>query len=152
VTSIETVRGAVQRLPDTVPFKAALVSLLTTSGNDLATFVASVEQWYDAKMDQIGGAYRRWAKRWLIVFGIAAPFDTTQQCVMGELDRLRAAGLPIGWSSRNRPAGLGAWLLKILGLAVTAVAATLGAPFWFDVLNRLGSLRNAGRPPRSSTS
>jgi hypothetical protein len=191
VTSIETVREAIRRLPDSVPFKAALVSLSTTSGNDVASFVSAVEQWYDAKMDQIGGAYRRWAKRWLIVFGIAAalvlqldaisigrslyasppqrevvvaaagngtlcpagkPFDATQRCVDGELDRLGAAGLPIGWSRPDRPAGPGGWLLKILGLAVTAIAATLGAPFWFDVLNRLGSLRNAGRPPRSSTS
>jgi hypothetical protein len=190
-TSIETVRDAVHRLPDSVPFKAALVSLLTTAGNDLATFVGAVEGWYDAKMDQIGGAYRRWAKRWLIVFGIAVAvvlqldaiaigrslyasppqrelvvasagngtlcpagqtFDATRRCVDGELDRLGAAGLPIGWSAHQRPVGMGAWLLKILGLAVTAIAATLGAPFWFDVLNRLGSLRNAGRPPRSSAS
>jgi hypothetical protein len=35
----------------------------------------------------------------------------------------------------------------IVGWALTAVAASLGAPFWFDTLNRFVNLRNAGRPP-----
>jgi hypothetical protein len=30
-----------------------------------------------------------------------------------------------------------------------AAAACLGAPFWFDLLNRLGSLRNVGNKPKS---
>ena len=34
-------------------------------------------------------------------------------------------------------------LTKILGLFVTACAASLGAPFWFDLLNKLVNLRNA---------
>jgi hypothetical protein len=40
------------------------------------------------------------------------------------------------------------WLSAALGLAFTAVAAAFGAPFWFDVLNRLGSLRNNGTKPQ----
>jgi hypothetical protein len=40
------------------------------------------------------------------------------------------------------------WLAAALGLAFTAVAAAFGAPFWFDVLNRLGSLRNNGTKPK----
>lgn len=35
----------------------------------------------------------------------------------------------------------------IIGWALTAIAASLGAPFWFDTLNRFVNLRNAGRPP-----
>jgi hypothetical protein len=190
-TTIQSVRDAVTRLPDEVAFKPALNSLLTTAGSDLPTFVSALEGWYDSKMDQIGGAYARWAKRWLIVFGIAAalvlqldtiaigralyttpsqravvvaaagdgtlcpagqPFEATRQCVTGQLDQLGATGLPIGWSGDQRPHGLGAWLLKLLGLALTAIAASLGAPFWFNVLNRLGSLRNSERPPSSSAS
>jgi hypothetical protein len=189
-TTIATVRDAVTRLDDNVPFKGALVSLLTSAGQDLGKFVTGLEAWYDAQMDQIGGAYRRWAKRWLIVFALVAtlalhldaiaigrslytsptqrevvvaaaadgtlcptgqPFDTTRTCVDTELGHLGAAGLPIGWSA-PRAQGIGARLLELLGLLLTAAAASLGAPFWFDVLNRLGSLRNSGRPPHSSTS
>jgi hypothetical protein len=65
--------------------------------------------------------------------------------------RLGKTGLPIGWNqeSREKP-GLGNWS-KLAALAagwlLTAAAASLGAPFWFDVLNRFVNVRNAGRPP-----
>src|SRR5579884_3056602 len=44
------------------------------------------------------------------------------------------------------------WLWTVLpghlaGWALTAVAASLGAPFWFDVLNRFMNFRAAGIPP-----
>ena len=35
------------------------------------------------------------------------------------------------------------WTLWLL----TAAAVSFGAPFWFDALSKLGSLRTAGRPP-----
>ena len=36
---------------------------------------------------------------------------------------------------------------KIFGLFLTAFAASLGAPFWFDVLNKFMSVRGAGKAP-----
>lgn len=41
---------------------------------------------------------------------------------------------------------LGMWLLAIMGWLITAIAVMLGAPFWFDLLNRLVSLRSALKP------
>ena len=43
-----------------------------------------------------------------------------------------------------------AWFAKtvwnhLLGWIVTVLAISLGAPFWFDVLNKIMNLRNAGR-------
>jgi hypothetical protein len=35
----------------------------------------------------------------------------------------------------------------VAGWFLTALAASFGAPFWFDTLNRFINLRNAGRPP-----
>jgi hypothetical protein len=40
----------------------------------------------------------------------------------------------------------GAWLSKIAGLLVSAAAVSLGAPFWFDLLNRLTRVRAAIAP------
>jgi len=40
---------------------------------------------------------------------------------------------------------------KLFGLLLTTAAASLGAPFWFDQLNRLGSLRNVGTKPSSTS-
>jgi hypothetical protein len=39
------------------------------------------------------------------------------------------------------------WLFKIIGIFLSGLAATQGAPFWFDVLQRLVNLRSAGPVP-----
>jgi hypothetical protein len=38
-------------------------------------------------------------------------------------------------------------LFHALGWLVTALAATLGAPFWFDMLNRIVAVRSTGKAP-----
>jgi len=44
------------------------------------------------------------------------------------------------------------WLLfKLLGCAMTALAVSLGAPFWFDLFGRLVNLRATGAKPAKST-
>lgn len=53
-------------------------------------------------------------------------------------------GIPIGWDTA--PANGYKWLLKIAGLLASALAATLGAPFWFDLLNRFITLRSSIKP------
>ena len=50
---------------------------------------------------------------------------------------------------QHLPLGVGSWLIKLLGLLITVLALSLGAPFWFDALTKLGSLRQAG-PKRLS--
>lgn len=39
------------------------------------------------------------------------------------------------------------WLSKIIGLLLTIGAASLGAPFWFDMLNKFINVREAGKSP-----
>lgn len=39
------------------------------------------------------------------------------------------------------------WGEKVLGWILTAVAVSLGAPFWFDTLNRIANLRSTGQKP-----
>ena len=38
-------------------------------------------------------------------------------------------------------------ILKLLGLLITAVAVTQGAPFWFDMLQKLVNIRLSGKKP-----
>lgn len=45
------------------------------------------------------------------------------------------------------PTRPGAFFAKVLGLLLTAIAISLGAPFWFDLLNKVISIRAAGRSP-----
>jgi len=43
--------------------------------------------------------------------------------------------------------GEGAPILKVLGLLVTAASTMQGAPFWFEVLQKLVNMRSAGKKP-----
>ena len=78
----------------------------------------------------------------------AAP-DSVVTAALLEMRRLSAslqeATLPFGWSRDALPDSGGAWIVKILGLLITGTATALGAPFWFDVLNKIVNLRGAGR-------
>jgi hypothetical protein len=78
--------------------------------------------------------------------------------------RAQIESLPValGWhlaSARRDPQGFPfyakwsmAWALiaKLIGLSLTAVAITFGAPFWFDTLSKLARLRMSGAPPPAS--
>jgi len=49
----------------------------------------------------------------------------------------------------KNPWNTGRVVEKILGLLATICAVSLGAPFWFDLLNKVVNLRMARQPPRS---
>jgi hypothetical protein len=76
------------------------------------------------------------------------------------------AELPLGydwkyvqhyWESGANPdheralAVAGHWGFNVLGWLLTAIAVSLGAPFWFDMLNKLVNLRLAGVKPEKAT-
>ena len=61
--------------------------------------------------------------------------------VTGLQDQLNELSLPIGWNNETTPQSFADWLLKFLGIILTGLAASLGAPFWFDILNKLLGLK-----------
>lgn len=56
---------------------------------------------------------------------------------------LSAAGIQLGWKGQW-PSDWADWVSKIIGLLLSILAISLGAPFWFDVLNRVMQVRSAG--------
>ncbi|SER52375.1 hypothetical protein SAMN04244573_03788 [Azotobacter beijerinckii] len=51
--------------------------------------------------------------------------------------------LPIGWSDRAlSPDGWIVWGSRLVGWLLTALALSLGAPFWFDLLNKVVNVRH----------
>jgi hypothetical protein len=83
---------------------------------------------------------------------------TTSTSTTGTTTVLKAATscatalpLPVGWPKGSAPKTAGDWALKLLGWAVTIGALVLGAPFWWDLLNRFGSLKQAGPTPASTS-
>src|SRR5262249_6510362 len=71
---------------------------------------------------------------------------------------IKKQGLPIGWYTTQAdvvppfpPHGpLTPWLVKLLGWVVTALAVSLGAPFWFDMLNKIIVVRSTVKPHEKS--
>ena len=68
------------------------------------------------------------------------------------------AKLPIGWDKTNSPvqwnwpfiADSRILLGSLVGWLITALAASLGAPFWFDILNKVMVIRSTVKPHEKS--
>lgn len=85
----------------------------------------------------------------------ASAGPTGLQNAQEAMARFEAANLPIGWAAPpSSPATAlvqaGPALAVLPGWIVTALAVSLGAPFWFSLLQSLLSLRNAGPKPGQS--
>ena len=81
-----------------------------------------------------------------------------EQSLKSEVQALERAGLNFGWEpawfnslwARFHADWSGALLtllMKLSGLLVTAAALTLGAPFWFDQLQKFAQIRSVGLSP-----
>lgn len=85
--------------------------------------------------------------------------QTTKQLlaeVKSGIRELNELKLPIGWRKQDlqarfcKPDGFtkfGNVVMILLGWFITAIAVSLGAPFWYDMLNKLVDLRSAGKKP-----
>ena len=75
--------------------------------------------------------------------------------VHNNLKQLERLGLPIGWTRvQGDPRSIyisgPGWFLRIIGWLVTALALSLGAPFWFDMLNKIIVIRSTVKPKEKS--
>ena len=75
---------------------------------------------------------------------LLAAVETVQQ----RSASLNASGLKLGWSERDWRS---TWqsplsaIEKLVGLLLSAFAVSMGAPFWFDLLKNLVSIRSVGK-------
>jgi hypothetical protein len=51
---------------------------------------------------------------------------------------------------RGAPEGFYGWLFKLAGIFLTALAVSQGAPFWFDMLNKIIVIRSTVKPKEKS--
>jgi hypothetical protein len=72
--------------------------------------------------------------------GLAATVETVQQ----RSANLNASGLKLGWNERAWQSPLNV-VEKLVGLLLSAFAVSMGAPFWFDLLKNLVSIRSVGK-------
>ncbi|MEJ0102754.1 MAG: hypothetical protein WDO19_09455 [Bacteroidota bacterium] len=62
--------------------------------------------------------------------------------------KINENGLPIGWNQKNWDDTRNDWLMSIVGWFLAAIAISMGAPFWFDLLIKLVNIRRAGIKPK----
>jgi hypothetical protein len=174
-TEIDRLQKAINDLPPG-SVRDALRRIVISARSDIATARTDVEAWYNAAMDRVTGVYKR-RIQW-VVLGIGAAVtvflgvDTIAiATVLSQEQGVRAAvsgaaqgsggtgledalntlsqlNLPLGWGFPPRTAF--GWFLKAVGLLVTALAVSLGAPFWFDLFKLFTNPRQTGPPPSTA--
>ncbi|MBI1225009.1 MAG: hypothetical protein GC192_07200 [Bacteroidetes bacterium] len=60
--------------------------------------------------------------------------------------------LGLGWERKDLMVGFRPWLARILGWLITALAISLGAPFWFDILKKIVTIQSTGSTPSNGSS
>jgi hypothetical protein len=153
---------------DDVQLRRALQAIYQRAGGDMQLFQAALAGWFDSAMARVAGAYKRrsmlvslllslllaitfnidsihlfralWQHPALAAQLLAAPTSIDRQTI----DALFS--LPIGW--RVFPPVLNPdFLLQAAGWMMTAASTLFGAPFWFDMLQRIMQLRGTGAKP-----
>jgi hypothetical protein len=88
--------------------------------------------------------------------------------ITATIDTMKALGVPLGWTRPILPPSITDatgfidtaravidevphLLTRMLGLLLTILAVSLGAPFWFDMLNKVINIRSSGRAPEERT-
>jgi hypothetical protein len=99
--------------------------------------------------------YRNDAVRAAIVAKASAAAGNTDMTYETAKKDLNDLSLPIGWDLKWEEMGTDRVTLddvtrNSLGWLLTALAATLGAPFWFDVLNKVMVIRSTVKPHEKS--
>jgi len=159
-------RSAIDAIPDP-QLRAAMLGMVSRA-RDLQHFQDMLAGWFDNAMTRMSGAYKRsqllisllLSLLLAILFNIDSIhlFRTLWQApalaahlrdAPGALDRAALDALmtlPIGW--RTFPPVLNAdFALQVAGWLVTAATALFGAPFWFDLMQRVVRMRATGAKP-----
>ena len=138
--TMQRLEGAYKRWATTVLFAVGLLLAVATNAS---TVDVAQKLWHDPVTRQAVAAS---AQNVLQDGAPAAELDTVAETTA----TIKELSLPVGWKEGE----LDAWkapgltqLYTALGWLLTALLVMLGAPFWFDLLTRLSSLRGAGSKP-----
>jgi hypothetical protein len=159
-------RSAIEALPDP-QLRTAMLGMLGRA-RDLQQFQDMLAGWFDNAMARMSGAYKRsqllisllLSLLLAILFNIDSIhlFRTLWQQpglaahlkdVPGALDPAVIDALmvlPIGWT-RFPPVLDANFALQVAGWLVTATTTLFGAPFWFDLMQRVVRMRATGAKP-----
>jgi hypothetical protein len=159
-------RSAIEEIPDP-QLRTAMLGMISRA-RDLQQFQDMLAGWFDNAMARMSGAYKRsqllisllLSLLLAIMFnidsihlfrilwqqpGLAAHLkDVPTALDPAVIDSLMA--LPIGWT-RFPPVLDADFALQVVGWLITATTTLFGAPFWFDLMQRVVRMRATGAKP-----
>lgn len=174
---LQTVPKGAQQLEGTLAslkdeqLRLMLLGMYHRAAGDIEKMYAEVAAWFDNGMERVAGSYKRRAQliSFIIALALAALFNVdsfrvfetlwlhpalTAQLNFGQYQDMSAVignlkMLPVGWEQPpefSMLANASTWVM-FAGWLVTASSALFGAPFWFDLLQKLTRLRGTGKKP-----
>ncbi len=174
VEGIQTVQGDFEQLGHDIAalndlqLRQALEGIYRRSGGDAAAFRDGLANWFDAAMERVSGSYKRRSQLIcvLLTLLLAVLFNIdslhlfrtlwhhpTLAAQIGTIPvsidqhALEAMWtLPIGWETFP-PVYDSKFYMQVAGWLLTSSTAIFGAPFWFDLLQRIINLRGTGPKP-----
>lgn len=83
--------------------------------------------------------------------------DSAASAARQLIGSMQDAGMPVGWKAGmirrpNNWEDLRRGVLRVLGWVVVAISGLIGAPLWFDLLQKFITIRGAGTKPAPKTS
>ena len=160
----------IDAMPDP-QLRTVLKSIYVRAGGNMEAFQSCLANWFDNAMERVSGAYKRRSGMIslllslliAVIFNIDSihlfstlwqhPALTAQLSVPAAaidgraLDALRT--LPVGWT-HFPPSIDTSFLVQAAGWMLTAASSMFGAPFWFDLFQRLINMRGTGSKPEPS--
>jgi len=79
---------------------------------------------------------------------LAQSLKENQEQLKQGITTLKESGIPLGWDDKNNNE---TFFTRVAGLIATILAIMQGAPFWFDLLNKISNIRATGTKPDSTT-
>jgi hypothetical protein len=141
--------SGIGNLPDG-DVKTSLLALIQNTQGDLGRAQASFEGWFNDAMSRASGWYKRRTQVWTVVLAAGITLSLNAD-TLGMLRhfwtdpalRLQPAGV-LGWNRAAFGTDCWGWFSRVVGWCLTIAAVSLGAPFWFDMLNKFMNFRGAG--------
>jgi hypothetical protein len=176
VINFQDLETGINNLPDG-DVKTSLLAVTQTCNNNILQAQKNIEAWYDDTMQRVSGWYRKRTQLWTVIIATALTLCANANTIRitrtlwqsptvraqlvsqaanqssasqnGDLSRL---GDVVGWTNEGsiKTWTVSTWGDHALGWFLSIVAISLGAPFWFDLLNKFMRVRNGGDAPEET--
>jgi hypothetical protein len=147
--TFEQLEEGIKALPDSGA-RASLLAVIQTADRRIENAQHAIEGWYNDGMDRVSSWYKRRTQLWTTLVAAAITIAANADTIRIARDFWLEPALRepvLGWNGVTDWRDPAAWATRVVGWLVTVVAVSLGAPFWFDVLNKIANVRWAGRSP-----